>query len=128
MNDQPPQIGLLAKVSANETDGELVKIPVVRGANFVRLAPNTFTAWHVPGGDNETMFNIYLQAIESRETMQFLDTTDQGQPKIAKKETLLQATELAAMSLTVAQMKGLKEAVDSALAIWEQHERQKGPR
>jgi len=60
MSGQLTKEGQLPTVSANETAEGITKIPVVRGSEFVRLAPNTFTAWHVPGDGHETRFSVYL--------------------------------------------------------------------
>lgn len=114
----------LAKEQENEVTEGVTRIPVVRGPRFVRLAPNSFTAWHIPGGNGETRFSIYLQAVESRETAHYLDHAPNGTARIAKKSVILETEELAAISLTLIQMQGLKAAIDGALDIWEMHEKQ----
>jgi hypothetical protein len=118
----------MATKQKNLEEEGLVQIPVTRNADFVRLAPNNFSAWHVPGdGGGETRFAVYLQFIENRETNHYLRRATDAEPQatILKKDVLLEVTELAAMSLTLLQMKALKEAIDGALARHEQHQARK---
>ena len=122
MSEAPtPQLTPFEYTNSVDKEGRRV-IPVVRAADFVRLAPNSFNAWF--NADAEPQFDLFFQKMESAESYYHLkDDVDIRDAQAVKKKLTLQITELAAMSLSLQQIRALKQQIDGVLALAAAHQR-----